>query len=147
MDASKRIMDLISITSELVDILDQENAALKEFRLHEIADLIKDKIIVSRAYEAHVHELVANPAVLNEVEIDLHEKLRGLGDKANQLMGENARLLKAAINGNKQVLKLVSDAVKKAKSGSGTYSPLGETTGGNSQSAPKRIAVSVDQSL
>jgi hypothetical protein len=147
MDSTKRIMNLINITSELVDILVEENDALKEFRLHEIGDLIKDKIIVSRAYEAHVHELVSNPAILTEVDIDLHEKLRGLGYKANQFMGENARLLKAAINGNKQVMKLVSDAVKKAKAGAGTYSPLGEPTTGKAQSAPKRIAVSVDRSL
>ena len=31
MDSTKRIMDLINITSELVDILVEENEALKEF--------------------------------------------------------------------------------------------------------------------
>ena len=147
MDATKRITDLISITSDLVDILVQENEVLEEFRHHEIGDLIKEKVILSRSYEAHVHELVANPVILTEVAMDLHEKLRELGDKANQLMNTNARLLKAAINGNKQVMKLVSDAVKQAKANSGTYSPLGETTGGKLQSAPKRIAVSLDQTL
>lgn len=140
-------MDLISITSELVDILVQENEALDEFRHDEIGNLIKEKVIISRAYEAHVHELIANPEILTEVAIDVHEKLRGLGDKANQLMSTNARLLKAAINGNKQVMKLVSDAVKQAKANSGTYSSLGETTGGKLQSAPKRIAISLDQTL
>ena len=146
MDATKRITDLISITSDLVDILVQENEVLEEFRHHKIGDLIKE-VILSRSYEAHVHELVANPVILTEVAMDLHEKLRELGDKANQLMNTNARLLKAAINGNKQVMKLVSDAVKQAKANSGTYSPLGETTGGKPQSAPKRIAVSLDQTL
>jgi len=147
MDATERINQLISITSDLADLLARENEALREHRPREIEGLVAEKTSLSRAYEAHVHELTANVQILLDVEPEVQEQLRDLGVKVNALMGENTRLLKAAILANRRVIELVADAVKAHKAGAGTYSAKGAVDHGGRAPAPRNVAVSVDRSL
>ena len=49
MDATKRIDDLITITGHLVELLTQENAALRAKRHEDVATLLEKKATLGRA--------------------------------------------------------------------------------------------------
>ena len=78
MDATKRINDLIAITGHLVELLTQENAALRAKRHDDVATLLEKKASLGRAYESRVQGLVENPDFLAQVDQALRQRLRGL---------------------------------------------------------------------
>ncbi len=147
MDATKRINDLIVIIGHLVELLTQENAALRAKRHDDVATLLKRKVSLSRAYESRVQGLIEKPDALARVDQALRQRLRGLGETVHRLMEENARLLKVAIEAGRCVVRSVSEAVKSSHPGPGTYSANGAVGTPGNGAAPRNLAISVDQSL
>ncbi len=150
MEATNRINDLIDITSHLVDLLARENHALREKRPDEVTALMEEKNNLTRAYETRVDglsELVENPEELDEVDSDLQERLHGLGDKVSKLVGENARLLKVAIDANKRVVEAIADAVKSTRPGPGTYSAKGAVGDDGPNGSSQNVSFTLDRSL
>ncbi|MCH8214296.1 MAG: hypothetical protein IIC54_09545 [Proteobacteria bacterium] len=147
MDTTNRINDLIAITGHLVDLLTQENAALRAKRHEDVAALLEKKASLSRAYESRVQGLVEKPDSLAQVDQALRQRLRGLGEKMHGLMEENAQFLKVAITVARRVVGSVSEAVKSSQPGPGTYSANGTVGTPGNGAAPRNLAISVDQSL
>ena len=147
MDATNRINDLIAITGHLVELMTQENAALRAKRPEDVATLLEKKVSLSRAYESRVQGLVEKPDSLAQVDQALRQRLRGLAEKMHGLMEENARLLKVAIEVGRRVVESVSEAVKSSHPGPGTYSANGAVGTPRNGAAPRNLAISVDQSL
>ena len=147
MDATKRIDDLITITGHLVELLTQENAALRAKRHEDVATLLEKKATLGRAYESRVQGLVEKPDSLAQVDQALRQRLRGLAEKMHGLMEENARFLKVAIAVARRVVGSVSEAVKSSQPGPGTYSANGAVGTPSNGAAPRNLAISVDQSL
>lgn len=147
MKPTDNINDLIDIASRLIDLLQRENAALREHRHQDFEGALDEKTALSRAYEARVKGLKEISKDLREVDQDLRERLRGLGEKMKELIQENARRLKAAMEVNQRVMGVIADAAKSAKPGPGTYSAKGAAKDKGKDKANKNIAVSIDQSL
>ncbi len=147
MDATNRIKDLIAITGHLVELMTQENAALRAKRPEDVATLLEKKVSLSRAYESRVQGLVEKPDSLARVDQALRQRLRSLVEKMHGLMEENARLLKVAIEVGRRVVESVSEAVKSSQPGPGTYSANGAVGTPSNGTAPRNLAISVDQSL
>lgn len=147
MNATDRINDLINITSRLADLLVSENAALENNRTEDAAALLDEKSALSRAYEARVEGLKEVSEDLAGVDKDLRERLRGLGEKVNDLMEDNARHLKVAMEVNRYVMSAIAEAAKSQKPGPGIYSAKGSTKGKRPQDASQSVAVSLDKSL
>ena len=52
MDPNKRMTDLITLSTRLIQVLARENAALRTKRTHEVAALVNEKATLTRAYES-----------------------------------------------------------------------------------------------
>ncbi len=147
MDPTKRVNDLIVITSRLADLLERENVALREKQNKELNEILDEKVTLGRVYESRIMGLTEDPEALDNVDKELLERLRGIGEKVNGLIEDNAKMLKIAIEANRRVVNLIAEAVKASVPSAGTYSPTGATGTHDQRAAPKNVAISVDHTL
>ncbi len=147
MDPTKRVNDLIVITGRLADLLERENVALREKQNKELNEILDEKVTLGRVYESRIMGLTEDPEALDNVDKELLERLRGIGEKVNGLIEDNAKMLKIAIEANRRVVNLIAESVKASVPSAGTYSPTGATGTDDHRAAPKNVAISVDHTL
>lgn len=147
MDPEKRMADLISITSRLVDVLERENAILKERRHNDLADLLDEKETIGRVYQARIMGLQEDPEQLKDVDETERLKLKDLAHSVDKLVSENARMLEAAMYASKRIVEMVAEAVRDTTNSSGTYSQQGSTQMPMNKSEVRSGAISLDQTL
>ena len=147
MDPTKRVNDIIVITGRLADLLERENVALREKQNKELHEILDEKVTLGRVYESRIMGLTEDPEALDNVDKELLERLRGIGEKVNGLMEDNAKMLKIAIEANRRVVNLIAEAVKASVPSAGTYSPTGGAGTHDHRGAPKNVALSVDHTL
>ena len=147
MDITQQVKELIDITTRLADLLKRENQALRNHDTQEASSLLGEKNSLSEVYEDHVKAVMNHSAHLKDIEPGLRERLNSIGEKAKELIEENAVLLRAAIVANQRVMEMVADALSKARTKITTYS-----SDGRMGTAPKREpvhspALSIDHTL
>ena len=147
MDPTKRVNDLIVITGRLADLLERENVALREKQNKELNEILDEKVTLGRVYESRIMGLTEDPEALDNVDKELLERLRGISEKINGLIEDNAKMLKIAIEANRRVVNLIAEAVKASVPSAGTYSPTGGTGTHDQRGAPKNVALSIDHTL
>ena len=146
MDPTNRVNDLIVITNRLADLLERENDALGNRKYSGINEILDEKITLGRVYESRIMGLTDDPAALQQVDVELRDRLRSLGEKVNGLIEKNATLLKTGIEANRRVVNMIAEAVKASVPSAGTYSANG-ATGVEQQAASKSVAISIDHTL
>lgn len=144
MDANTRVSDLITISGRLAALLTKENAALRAHDSAAVSTLLKEKETLCRAYEARIRGMDQDDEVeaLKELDDDTRDRLRELGRKVEDLMTENAHLLKAEMEAGRRLLDAFAEAVKETRPGPGTYA-----SNGGSAVNPDLSRVTLDQSL
>ena len=147
MEPSNRIEDLILIMGRLIDILERENDALSNRRNSELHDLLDEKVTLSRVYETRMKAINEKPELLQDIEEGVRERLSDSGARINILIEENRKLLKTAIDTNRRVVELITDAVRTTAPGPGTYGASGSTELPNHRTEGKSVAISLDQIL
>ena len=149
MDANDKVQDLIVITGHLADLLEKENAALRAHQALEVRALLEEKTKLARAYEHGIKSLREAPQILAGADAELRERLRLVGSRLQELMDENAKLLKIAINVGRRVMDAFAEAVKSVDKGAGTYGANGSMAARRRgrHSAPQGMAVSLNHSL
>jgi hypothetical protein len=147
MDATGRVNDLIEITERLANLLTKENKALNDKDANEATQYLDEKGNLSRIYETRIQGLIDDPSILANAAPELRDKLRELGETVNIMIKENAQLLKITIEANRRVVSMVAAAVKTQQPGPGTYSAKGTADKNDVHSAPRNLALSLDQSL
>ena len=147
MDSTGKVNDLIEITERLASLLKKENKALNDKDANEATQYLDEKGNLSRIYETRIQGLIDNPSILANTAPELREKLRELGETVNVMIQENAQLLKITIEANRRVVAMVAEAVKTQQPGPGTYSAKGTSDKNDVHSAPRNLALSLDQSL
>jgi len=146
MDPTNRVNDLIVITNRLADLLARENEALNNRKYSEINEILDEKVTLGRVYESRIMGLTDDPVALEQVDKELRDQLRSLGEKVNGLIEENAQLLKIGIEANRRVVDMIAEAVKASIPSVGTYSANG-ATGGEQHTPSNNVAISVDHTL
>lgn len=147
MDPTNRVNDLITITGRLVDLLDRENSALVNNQNKDLSEILDEKVTLGRVYESRILGLAeASSDAIDSVDLELRDRLRGLGNKANDLIEENAKLLKVAIEANRRVVNMIAEAVKASVPSAGTYAPNGAHAIEH-HAATKNAAIAVDHTL
>ena len=91
MDPTNRNNDLITITGHLVELLERENNALRNRQSQELHDILDEKVTLSRLYETRIIGLNEETEVLDEVEPELREKLKGLSAEEQRKFLEKER--------------------------------------------------------
>ncbi len=146
MDPTNRVNDLIVITNRLVNLLERENDALTNRKYSEINEILDEKVTLGRVYESRIMGFSDDAAALEQVDKDLRDQLRGLGEKVNELIEANSVLLKIGIEANRRVVNLIAEAVKASVPNTGTYAANG-ANGVEQHSASQNVAISIDHSL
>lgn len=147
MSATNRVKDLLAVTGRLADVLALENKLLKSRDRTGLAGVLDEKTTLGRVYESRIDALVEMNGELAGVDLDLRERLRGMGEKISGLMTENAKLLKVAIEANRRVVDMIAAAVKESAPGPGTYSANGAVGAERHRGAPHGLPLSLNQSL
>lgn len=147
MNVDGKINDIILITERLTTVLERENAALKEHRNTELHELLDDKVTLSRVYETRMQYFSENPDALKSSSPEAREKLQKLAANINELLTENAMLLKVAIDANRKVVEIIAAAVKNAAPGAGTYGSNGITGLSEQKSRAQGAPLTFDQTL
>ena len=147
MDANNRLNDLITITGRLIELLERENNALATHQNQVIHELLDEKAALSRVYETRFKSLAENPEALAETDKDLRNTLVQLAVQVEELMDENARLLKTAIEANRRAVDLIAEAVRNQQPSAGTYDANAATSEDGSNASGQRVAFSLDQTL
>ena len=147
MDPTKRVNDLIVITGRLADLLERENLALRNKQNQDLNDILDEKVTLGRVYETRIMGLAEDSEALGSVDSELLKRLRGIGEKVNGLIEENAELLNVAIEANRRVVNLIAEAVKASVPSAGTYSRTGATETPDHRAAPKNVAITLDHTL
>lgn len=147
MDATSRINDALTVTVRFIELLTEENDALRGRRPEDVANLVEDKAIVSRAYETLISGLTEEPEALKGAAPELRERMQGLGEKLQALIDENVRLLTAAIDVNRRVLQIAAEAAKENQPGPTTYSAMGTMAAAAGAASRSAVPMSVNHSL
>ncbi|NQU60542.1 MAG: flagellar protein FlgN [Rhodospirillales bacterium] len=147
MEPTNRVNDLISITGRLASLLEKENIALRNKQNHDLNDILDEKVTLGRIYETRIMGLTENAEELDTVDPELRERLRGIGEKVQGLIEDNAKLLKVAIEANRRVVNLIAESVKASVPSAGTYSSTGAADTIDHHAAPRNVAISVDHTL
>ncbi len=146
MDPTNRVNDLIVITNRLADLLARENEALVNRKYSEINEILDEKVTLGRVYESRIMGLTDDQAALAQVDKELRDQLRSLGEKVNGMIEENAELLKIGIEANRRVVNMIAEAVKASVPSAGTYSANGAASV-EQHAASKNVAITVDHTL
>jgi flagellar biosynthesis/type III secretory pathway chaperone len=147
MSSDTKVNDIILITERLADVLERENAALKNRKSQELHALLDDKVTLSRVYETRMQFYNENPEALSETTPELREELRTIGAYVKELLHENAQMLKVAIEANRKVVDMIAAAVKNVTPGPGTYRANGVAGLSDQKSEVQGLALSLDQTL
>lgn len=147
MDANNRLTDLITVTGRLVELLTRENEALRSRQTSVVHELLDEKTALSRVYETRFKSLADKPELLDETDPALREQLRELAGQVDELMAENAKLLRAAIEANRRVVDLIAEAVRNNQPSAGTYGADAVTSADGANAGGRRFALSLDQTL
>ena len=65
MDVSKRMADLVNVTTRLIAVLERENEILTERRHSELSIILDEKETIARVYQARIMGLEENPELLD----------------------------------------------------------------------------------
>ena len=148
MDASKRISDLVEIGRNLLDLLGEENKALRGNDYHRVHDFVQRKTDLIRAFETRFEGLSEHASEDDMAEVDnlLRDDLRQIGKTLDEMIKENSKLLLIAMEVQRRVIDSIAEAVKTAHKGPGTYSASGAVTD-NRKAAKTAASFSYDQAL
>ena len=127
MDTTKRMADLVNVTTRLINVLERENEILLERRHSELSLILDEKETIARVYQARIMGLEENPELLDGASDEEKATLFELAKQADRLLNENARMLEVAIAVSRRVVDLVAEAVAEAAPKSGAYSAKGRT--------------------
>ena len=144
MDNEERVNDLIFICERMIEILTVENKALRAHQAEVIKERLEEKTQLSLFYERHMKSLQKKPDCFKGMDDDLLTNLRELGDEMQELLDENGRLLKVAMDSNRKFIRRVGEAAQQHAPHSGTYAQNAQA---GSQGAAAAAPVSLNQEL
>jgi peptidoglycan hydrolase CwlO-like protein len=143
MDMTARVNDLIFICERMIEILSKENTALKKHEGFQIKEKLEEKTQLSLFYERHMKSIQKKPGCFKEVDEDTRNTLRELGKEMQDLLDENGRLLKVAMESNRKFLTRVAEAAQEHAPHSGNYANNAKAGPQGTYAAP----VSLNQEL
>ncbi|MBL4691837.1 MAG: hypothetical protein JKY92_00710 [Magnetovibrio sp.] len=147
LDPKDRIDDLLFIAGHLIDILEQENAALAKNDLAVISTLVDQKTKLSRAYEIRVLGMEKSDQGIASVEPALIEKLKIQSEHLQGLVETNERVLKVNIETGKRFMTIVADSVRSSTPTAGTYGSNGKSDAPLNSTKTRSASIAIDENL
>ncbi len=121
MDINDRVAELTYVCERMIEILQKENDALDKQDAKVLGETFAEKDKLSRLYERHCRALERERNGLADVDEEARTNLKKLGNEMDELVAQNARILKMNIEMNRRVLYRFADVAKKMTPHAGTY--------------------------
>ena len=142
-----QIETLITVTSRLIGVLDQEIEMLRAMEVGEIEALQDEKQALIVAYEECVRAVAANPAALEAMDASLRAELSELARRFDSTLAENARALHAVRESHDRLLKSIVDAVAESRTRQKGYSASGAFAAQKRGPGASALSLSLDRQL
>jgi len=110
----------------LIEILEVENEDLRQYSTDKIRQNLDEKTKVCQLYERQMKIIKANPDILKSLDEDEMAELKELATQLDELINENEKALKIAINTSRRVFSHVSNAASDMSKTKGIYSDSGQ---------------------
>lgn len=125
MNPEENAKRLLGVIGRLSGVLKEENKQLEvPGRAKSIAELAKEKELLSRSYEQEVKVLI-NPEQRAKLKPEIVTRLVEAANALNALMEENRRKLEAKMEATKAVFKIMADAAREFRAASAGYGKTG----------------------
>lgn len=118
------VNDMITLTAKLAQVLAQEADYLQEMKISKIADLQKEKLLLTSALELQKKHLEKDPYIMGHISPEEKEDLRTVVGIFDAILRENHRRLLTAKEVNMRVVEAITDVVTET-SNQGVYNEKG----------------------
>lgn len=126
MNPEEHAKRLLGVIGRLSGLLKEENQRLDvPGRPKGIAEIVKEKELLSRSYEQEMKVLVANPENRAKLKPELAKRLAEAANALGELMDENRRKLEVKMEATKAIFKIMAEAAKEFRAASAGYGRTG----------------------
>lgn len=122
------VNDIIALTARLAQVLAQEADLLQEMKVSKIADLQKEKLVLTAALEVQKRQFDKDPSLMDGVTQEEKEDLKAVVGIFNTILEENHRRLLMAKEVNQRVVEAITEVVTET-SNQGVYNDKGTADG------------------
>jgi len=147
MNMNEKTETLMSVIERLTGLLSEENQNLGSRNFNAIGPSLEEKDRLCRAFELLVRGLVKDGENVGEAELELRERLRGMGSDLKGLVDDNVASLKHAMTANERLMNAVREAAIKCTPNAGNYTQSGNLTAGTRIDAKAPSPVTINQVL
>lgn len=136
--------DLLDSMTWLADLLMDENDALYDRRINDVAELQDQKMQLTRNYQRTLKTAAELPGFLESIKGEWMDSLKETMEYLAQAAQENERLLKINMDATQRVMQAVVNAAREHASGAKVYDASGgvETPGD-----ANRVAIAFNETL
>lgn len=124
-DPAERAETMLHVTDRLCAILTDENRHLSERRYTGIAETIEEKDRLCRAFELLIKRTNKHPEEFAALDEATRQTIRNRAERLQELIDENAKALKTAIDVHELLMKNIAEAAMECSPQSGAYSDRG----------------------
>ena len=103
--------DLIDITEQLADLLDEESEYLRLMQIKNIPALSEEKMKLTQMLEFYQRAFEANPDLFKGADEAMKRRFKAINTEFNAIVQENFRLNAVARTVNGRVVQAITDAV------------------------------------
>lgn len=147
MNTKEKIANLLSVAQRLCTILERENTCLQQRKPELMQGSVEEKLKLSKAYELLVQTLASETIADDEVSEAVRENLVNTMQNLDDLVAQNARHLKVAIESSQRLMDAVANAVKTCTPHHKRYGSNGVISQPTSRAGYGTSPLSVNQTL
>lgn len=107
-----KIQNMLDILAQLSDLLDTENIALKSHDFETVKEMMTQKSALARSYNDASQIFRHNPDLLKDADNKRNGFIKNALMNLQEKMSLNANLLKANMDANNKLIKLIIDSTK-----------------------------------
>ena len=111
-EMQKKINDYIDVLTQFMNLIKQENDALKDYDVLKVSDLYPQKTKIVGAYRNMVAFFIKNQCILNSMPQEEKDKLKKFSSDLEALLQENNILLKTRMETSESVIGSIVNAAK-----------------------------------
>ena len=118
---SRKAEYILDVIDELLDVIEEENGALRAHDDRTVVELLERKDKLTRLYQEHMLAVAQNPKLIADASDGQRDEMREAAEDLREAVDENARLLKAEMEAGGRLLRAIVDAVRDRKQDTATY--------------------------
>lgn len=136
-----RARNIISLSKDIIRVLQAENEALDRPTSQQLAPIIKEKDGLFKLYDEETDYLAANPNFTKQIPAELRQELKEAAVEFDRMVKENARILQLSLRVSHHVMSVIKDSAARVSGPTKQYGQTGKTA------IPKTAPVSFDREL